>query len=140
MQEALRQAKLAFSADEVPVGAVIVCNNQIIAKAYNLCESAANPLRHAEIIAIELALAKLSCAYLDNCDLYVTLEPCAMCAAAISKVRINKLIFGAYDFKSGGVEHGSKVFDYSHYKPQIIGGILETESKFLMQNFFLSKR
>lgn len=140
MRIALQQAKIAAENSEVPVGAVLVCNNQIIATAYNTCETNHNPLQHAEIIVLNDSIKTLNKAYLDDCDLYVTLEPCPMCAASIAQARVRKLIFGAYDIKSGGVEHGAKVLAHTHHKPEIIGGVLELESQNLLKNFFAHKR
>lgn len=140
MREALRQAELSADSDEVPVGAVLVRNNQIIAKAHNTCEKNTHPLLHAEMLALHEAINNLKTYYLNDCDLYVTLEPCPMCAAAISHARIRKVVFGAYDIKSGGVEHGPKVFLHTHHKPEVIGGILELESQNLLKNFFRHKR
>jgi tRNA(adenine34) deaminase len=140
MRLALQKAKIAAEKSEVPVGAVLVCNNQIIATAHNNCETNHNPLQHAEIIVLNSSINTLKKYYLDDCDLYVTLEPCTMCAASIAQARIRKLIFGAYDIKSGGVEHGAKVFLHTHHKPEIIGGVLELESQHLLKNFFAHKR
>lgn len=140
MREALRQAEMAVAKEEVPVGAVLVRNSQIIAKAHNTCEHNTNPLLHAEMLVMNEAINNLQTYYLNDCDLYVTLEPCPMCAAAIANARIRKVIFGAYDIKSGGVDHGAKVFLHTHHKPEVIGGILELESQFLLKNFFKQKR
>ena len=140
MRLALQQATIAAEISEVPVGAVLVCNDQIIAKAHNTCETNHNPLQHAEIIVLNNAITILNKPYLYNCDLYVTLEPCPMCAASIAQARIRSLIFGAYDIKSGGVEHGAKIFSHTHHKPEIIGGVLELESQALLKNFFAPKR
>lgn len=140
MHQALQQAKLAISHNEVPVGAVLVHNNQIIAQAHNQCIGGNNPLHHAELIVISQGFADLQTLYLNDCTLYVTLEPCPMCAAAIAQARIGKLIFGAYDPKSGGVEHGPKIFEYSHHKPEVIGGVLENECAQLLVKFFKEKR
>lgn len=140
MRLALQQATIAAKNSEVPVGAVLVCNNQIIATAHNTCETNLNPLNHAEIIVLNNSIKILNKYYLDDCDLYVTLEPCPMCAASIAQARIRKLIFGAYDIKSGGIEHGAKIFSHTHHKPEIIGGVLELESQKLLKDFFEHKR
>jgi tRNA(adenine34) deaminase len=140
MQLALQQAELAAANEEVPVGAVLVCDNQIIAKAYNTCVRNHNSLQHAEILVLHQAMHALETPYLTDCDLYVTLEPCPMCAASIAQARIRKLIFGAYDIKSGGVEHGAKIFLHTHHQPQVIGGVMELESQALLKDFFAHKR
>lgn len=142
MEEALTQAHKAFQQGEVPVGAVVVYEGKIIAASGNQTESPPNPLGHAEILALKQASEVLKTNKLIDCDLYVTLEPCPMCAGAISLARIRRLYFGAYDPKSGGVEHGARVFEHPtcHHKPEVIGGILEGECAGLLQSFFLDKR
>lgn len=140
MHHALEQAQLAISHNEVPVGAVLVHNDQIIAKDHNQCIADQNPLHHAELIVISKGLACLQTHYLSDCTLYVTLEPCPMCAAAIAQARVGKVVFGAYDVKSGGVEHGPKIFKHAHHKPEVIGGVLEKECAELLVNFFEGKR
>jgi len=140
MHRALEQAVLAAARNEVPVGAVLIRNEKIIAKAHNECISDSNPLHHAELIVISQAFYKLQTLYLNECTLFVTLEPCPMCAAAIAQARVGKLVFGAYDPKSGGVEHGPKIFEHSHHKPEVIGGILEKECSKIMTDFFKEKR
>ena len=142
MIEAIKLAKLAARVDEVPVGAVVVHNNKIIAKAHNLTESKCNPTFHAEILALTKAAKKLSTNKLVECDLYVTLEPCPMCAHAISLSRIRRLYFGAFDPKGGGVENGPKIYNSSscHHKLEVYGGILESECAEVLKNFFELKR
>ena len=144
MKDALIQANIAIKHDEVPVGAIIIerASNKIIAKAFNQVETLNDPTAHAEILAIKEACRKKNSKFLENCDLYVTLEPCAMCAQAISLARISRLYFAAYDPKSGGVDHGAKVFKSTscHFKPEIYGGIHEEEAAQLLQNFFKQKR
>ena len=143
MQLALDQASAAGERGEVPVGAVIVdAEGAVIAEAGNRTEELADPTAHAEILAIRAAAKALGSPRLGACDLYVTLEPCAMCAAAISHARLRRLYFGAYDPKSGGVEHGAKVFDHAtcHHKPEIIGGMQETDAATLLKDFFKDKR
>jgi len=144
MKAAIEQAKLAFEKDEVPVGAVIVNSDtgEIIASAYNLTETDANPMAHAEMIAIKQACDVLDAPRIPNCDIYVTLEPCSMCATAISYARIRRVYFGAYDEKSGGIEHGAKIFDHStcHHKPEVYGGIAESECAQILTDFFKNKR
>ena len=144
MEVALGLARLAKKNGEVPSGAVIIDekNGQIIAKAYNQVEKKKDPIAHAEILAIKEATYFKGQKWLETCDMYVTLEPCTMCAAAISLARIRRIYFGAYDFKSGGIEHGSMVFEQitCHHKPEVIGGMNETESKELLKDFFKNKR
>ena len=140
MRQALHLAKHAIHHDEVPVGAILVLNDHIIAQTHNQCVMDCNSLHHAEMLAINQGIAHLQTPYLNECTLYVTLEPCPMCAAALAQARIGKLVFGAYDPKTGGVEHGPKIFDHSHYKPEIIGGVLENECSELLSNFFKEKR
>lgn len=140
MYQALQLARHAVYHDEVPVGAILVANEHIIAQTHNQCVADCNSLHHAEMLAIHQGITHLKTPYLNECTLYVTLEPCPMCAAALAQARIGKLVFGAYDPKSGGIEHGPKIFDHSHYQPEIIGGILEQECSDLLINFFKEKR
>ncbi|MDF2964836.1 MAG: CMP/dCMP deaminase zinc-binding protein [Rickettsiaceae bacterium] len=143
MRLALELARDAKSQGEVPVGAIIIDkNNNIIAKSFNAVEKTANPLAHAEMLAIEQACSNLGTKYLEDCSLFVNLEPCNMCIAAISFARIKKLYFGAYDRKSGGVESGARFLDSNacHHRPEIYGGILENESEELIKNFFKELR
>ncbi len=144
MQMALKQAILAKNKGEVPVGAVIVDSNykKIISAAHNLCETNKDPLAHAEILAIKNALINLNQQYLNDCDIYVTLEPCPMCAGAISLSHIRRVYFGAYDVKMGGVEHNSRVFSHQDglHKPESYGGIMEKKCSELLSEFFLSIR
>lgn len=144
MQIALKEANKAFSKGEVPVGCVIVHSHtgEIISKSHNLCESKNSPLMHAEINSLLAASRKFDKKYLDECDLYVTLEPCAMCAAAISMYRIKRLFYSAYDTKFGAVESGVRFFSSknSFHTPEIYSGILEQESALLMQEFFKQLR
>ncbi len=128
---------------EVPVGAVVVdADGTVIAATGNRTEQNADPTAHAEMLAIREAAKIKGGPRLTECDLYVTLEPCAMCAAAIAHARLRRLYFGAYDPKSGGVEHGAKVFDHAtcHHKPEVIGGMAETEAAALLQDFFKDRR
>lgn len=140
MYHALQLARQAVQHGDVPVGAILVANDHIIAQTHNQCMADHNSLHHAEMLAIHQGMTYLQCPYLNDCTLYVTLEPCPMCAAALAQARISKLVFGAYDPKSGGVEHGSKIFEYSHHQPEIIGGVLEQECSDLLINFFKEKR
>jgi len=137
MHEALREAQKAYDLDEVPIGAVIVCNDRIIARAHNLTERLNDVTAHAEMQAITAAAYNLGSKYLDECTLYVTLEPCPMCAGAIYWAQFAKVVYGADDEKRGY----SKVCDNAfHPKTKIERGILQDECRMLMQDFFKSKR
>ena len=144
MELALRQAEAAGDRGEVPVGAVIVDGQtgRQLAAAGNRVEERADPTAHAEMLAIREAAQTQGSPRLDGMDLYVTLEPCAMCAQAIALARIRRLYFGAYDPKSGGVEHGARVFTQPtcHHKPEVVGGLSETEAAALLKDFFKGKR
>jgi tRNA(adenine34) deaminase len=143
MQQALDEARAAAALGEIPVGAVVVGpDGAILARAGNRTEQHNDPTAHAEILALRAAAARRGSPRLPGCDLVVTLEPCPMCAHAISLFRIRRLIFGAYDPKGGGVDHGARIFDASscHYRPEIIGGIRQTASKTLLRDFFQGKR
>lgn len=144
MTLALDQARLAVALGEVPVGAVVVdgATGEIVASAHNLTESQHDPSAHAEMLALRAACAARKSPRLPDCDLYVTLEPCAMCAQAISFARIRRLIFGAYDLKGGGVEHGPRIFAQPtcHHRPEIIGGVREGEASALLKDFFSLRR
>jgi tRNA(adenine34) deaminase len=144
MKQAYQLALSAYKQGEVPIGAIILERQSgiQIAAAYNEVEQQKDPTCHAEILVIQRACEKLGTKFLEGYDLYVTLEPCPMCAAAISLSRIGRLYFGAYDIKSGGVEHGPRVL-YSaamHYKPEIIGGVMEQECGQLIATFFAQLR
>lgn len=143
MIRAIELAKEAGEAGEVPVGAVIVGKDgEIIAEARNRMEELSDPTAHAEILAIRLACEKLGSPRLINCDLYVTLEPCTMCAGALSFARVRRLYFGAFDPKGGGVEHGACFFDKEtcHHRPEVYSGICEEECAKLLKDFFASRR
>jgi tRNA(adenine34) deaminase len=142
IQSAISQARAASQNGEVPIGAVIVKDNQIIASAYNLVEKNSDPTAHAEMLAIRSACEIIKSPRLIDCDLYVTLEPCAMCAQAISLARIRRLYFGAYDEKGGGVENGARIFSHTtcNHKPEVYGGISESECRDLLREFFKAKR
>lgn len=142
MNIAMARAKEAYSRGEVPVGAVVVWQGEVISSTSNLVESHKDVIAHAEILAIREASKKLGKKWLDDCDLYVTLEPCAMCAGAISHTRIRRLYFGAWDTKMGAVENGPRLFSQPtcHHKPEIYSGINATESESLMKEFFLALR
>ncbi len=143
MDIALAEARAASNRAEVPIGAVVVGpNGDVLAQAGNEVEARDDASAHAEILALRAAAAQRGSPRLPDCDLYVTLEPCPMCAQAISLFRIRKLVFGAYDPKGGGVEHGARVFDASscHHQPEVIGGVRETESADLLRAFFQERR
>ena len=136
MSKALAEAKTAFEKDEVPVGAVIVSNDKIIARAHNLTEMLNDVTAHAEILAITSASNYIGGKYLENCSVYVTLEPCQMCAGALYWSRISKIYFGAEDPKRGFKKLGTKL----HPKTKVFGGILQNECKDLLDKFFISRR
>lgn len=142
MNLALKEAGVAFDQNEVPVGAVIVHDHQIIAASHNQNIMLNDATAHAEILAIRQACQQLNSSRLDDCDLYVTLEPCAMCAGAISLARIRRVYYGASDVKSGAIESGAQVFFHKqcHHKPEVYGGIAANESAEMMKKFFLQKR
>ena len=144
MEKALEQAELAYKHDEVPVGAVIVNNEtkDIIAQSYNLVETTNDPTAHAEIIAIKQACELMKSPRLVNCNIYVTLEPCPMCAQAISFARLNAIYYGAHDLKGGGIENGAQIYNKSscHHKPEIYSGIYEKECAKILKEFFNKKR
>jgi tRNA(Arg) A34 adenosine deaminase TadA len=143
MQRALDEAAAAGAREEVPVGAVVVgADGRILASAGNRTRELKDPTAHAELLAIRAACAALGAERLADCDLYVTLEPCAMCAAAISFARIRRLYFGASDPKGGGVEHGARVFTHAtcHHAPEVYGGIAESEAARLLVTFFSERR
>jgi tRNA(adenine34) deaminase len=142
MGEALREAEAAAARGEVPVGAVVVREGRILAGAGNRPRAAHDPTAHAEILAIRAACAMLGDERLTDCDLYVTLEPCTLCAAAISFARIRRLYFGAADPKGGAVESGVRFFQAPtcHHAPEVYGGIRETEAVALLRAFFSERR
>lgn len=141
MQHALALARTAAHCGEVPIGCVIVNDaGSIIASAHNEVETTTDATQHAELVAIRRALAATESKYLDAHDLYVTLEPCAMCAGAIAHARLRRVYFGAYDPKSGGTEHGARVFAHSHHTPEIIGGVMESECATILKDFFAARR
>ena len=138
MQEALKEAKKAFDADEVPIGAVIVCGNKIIARAHNLTERLNDVTAHAEMQAITSASNFLNGKYLNECTLYVTLEPCVMCAGAIAWAQFGRLVYGAPDTKRGFNLLNEK--NILHPKTEIKSGILKEECAILIRTFFQKKR
>ncbi|KEJ89880.1 nucleoside deaminase [Sulfitobacter donghicola] len=143
MDTALKEARAAAARGEVPVGAVIVCpKGKVIAQEGNRTRETNDPTAHAEILAIRAACEKLNSERLIGCDLYVTLEPCPMCAGAIAHARIERLYYGASDPKSGGVALGPRVFSHSqcHHVPEVYDGIAEQEAAILLKEFFGAKR
>jgi tRNA(Arg) A34 adenosine deaminase TadA len=140
MELALEEARKAESTGSVPVGAVIVQKGRVISAAGNEVIKNSDPTAHAEILAIRRACLDLRSHIIDECDIYVTLEPCAMCAQAISFARIRRLYFGAYDPKCGAVEQQPRILDISLHKTEVIGGVWETQCEKILQNFFRNKR
>lgn len=143
MEAALAEARAAFARAETPVGAVIVDpGGEVVASAGNRTRELHDPTAHAEMLAIRAACAASGSERLTGFSLFVTLEPCAMCAAAIAAARIARLCYGASDPKSGGVEHGARIFVHpqAHHKPEVYGGIAERESSALLRAFFSERR
>lgn len=142
MEEALAEARAAGDRGEVPVGAVVVQGSQVIARAGNRTRELSDPTAHAEILAIRQACATLGSERLTGHDLYVTLEPCPMCAAAISAARIARLYYGAADPKSGGIAQGPRIFSHPqcHHVPEVYDGIGATPSATLLRDFFAQRR
>jgi tRNA(adenine34) deaminase len=142
MTLALEEAARAAAGGEVPVGAVLVAGDSVLALAGNRVEALADPTAHAEMLVLRQAAAQRGSPRLDDCDLYVTLEPCPMCAAAIALARLRRVYFAAYDPKGGGVEHGPRIFDQPgcNHRPEIYGGIDEQSAAQLLREFFRRKR
>lgn len=142
MQAALALARQAAEAGEVPVGAIVVRDGIILGRGANRPIGTHDPTAHAEIIALREAATTLGSDRLNGCDLWVTLEPCAMCAGAIAHARIARLYYGASDPKGGAVEHGPRLFEQStvHHRPEVYGGICEDEAAGLLRAFFADKR
>ena len=142
MRRALDLAAVAAAAGEVPVGAVITLGDEIIAEARNAMRGSLDPTAHAEIVAIRHAATRLGQARLDGCTLWVTLEPCAMCAGAIALARLDALRFAAEDPKGGGVVHGARIFAQPtcHHRPDVLGGIGEDEAGAMLKAFFAERR
>lgn len=142
MLEAIELAKKAATEEEMPIGAIIVRNNEIIASGYNQKEQKKNSLLHAEIVAMNKACEILDSKYLDDCELYVTLEPCAMCAGAMMNYRVTKLYFGAYEPKSGccGSLYNLPEDKRFNHRIEIVGGIMEEECSSILKNFFAERR
>lgn len=143
MQAALAEAEAAGARGEVPVGAVLTdAEGGIVAAAGNRVETERDPTAHAEVLVLRAGAAALGAKRLEGCDLYVTLEPCPMCAAAIGLARIRRLYYGAYDPKGGGVEHGPRIFEHAtaNHRPEIYGGIGERRAAALLRKFFRARR
>lgn len=137
MKQAFIEAQNAFDEGEVPVGAVVVANNQIIARGHNQTERLQDFTAHAEMIAVTSASNFIGNKYLDQCTLYVTLEPCSMCASALQWCKIKKVVFGAFDEKRGASQYQPKLY---HPKTEVVGGIMEKESLALLHDFFERRR
>ena len=142
MNNALEEARAAGRAGEVPIGCVVVRGGAVVVRAGNRTLADRDPTAHAEIIAIRAAAAALGSERLSDCDLYVTLEPCAMCAAAVSFARIRRLYYGAQDPKGGAVDNGVKFFasPSCHHRPEVYGGLAEAETSELLKSFFAARR
>ncbi len=143
MELALEQARMAAAAGEVPVGAVLVdASGAVLATTHNRVECFKDPTAHAEMLAIREGAAKRGDARLPDCDLYVTLEPCPMCATAISFARLRRVYWGASDPKGGGVENGPRIFAHAtcHHRPELFGGIAESDAAALLRDFFKARR
>jgi tRNA(adenine34) deaminase len=142
MRRALDLAAEAAANGEVPVGAVVMRGDEVIAEAANAMRGVSDPTAHAEMRAIRAAAERLGTSRLDDCTLWVTLEPCAMCAAAIAIARFEGLRFAAEDPKGGGVVHGARIFAQPtcHHRPDVLGGIAEDEAAALLRDFFLARR
>ncbi len=143
MSLAFAEAEAAGRRGEVPIGAVVVSpDGQVLAVAGNRVEADADPTAHAEVLALRAAGARLGAPRLVDCDLYVTLEPCPMCATAASFARLRRIVFAAYDPKGGGVEHGPKVFSHPtcHHRPDVVGGVQAARAETLLKGFFAVRR
>ena len=144
MDLAMAEAEAAHGRGEVPVGAVVVDGRTgaVLARAGNEVEATRDPTAHAEMLAIRAAAAERGTARLVDCDIYVTLEPCAMCAQAIAFARLRRLYFGAADPKGGGVEHGARIFQQPtcHHRPEVVGGVQESRAAALLRRFFEARR
>lgn len=138
----MEEAHAAAARDEVPIGAVVVHDREIIARAGNETRALNDPTAHAEVLAIRRACAVMGTQRIPDCDLYVTLEPCTMCAGAISFARIKTLVIGAPDAKGGGVLHGARFYEQltCHHRPEIIADILVEDSALLLRSYFKGKR
>lgn len=142
MQKALEQAEKAALGNEVPIGAVVVRNGEIIAAAHNAPRGLKDPTAHAEVLAIRAAAKALGQERLDGCDLWVTLEPCAMCAGAIVHARVDRVYYAAPDPKGGAVEHGARIFEQPSclHRPEVYSGMGEREAGDMLRSFFQARR
>ena len=142
MQRALELAEASAAAGEVPVGAVVTCGGKVVAEAHNVPRGSCDPTAHAEILAIRRAAEALGQERLNDCELWVTLEPCAMCAGAIVHARLGKVYYGASDPKGGAVEHGARVFEQEQcvHKPEVYAGMGEARAAELLREFFRERR
>ncbi len=142
MDHALDEARAAAAEGEVPIGCVVVCGGAVVGRAHNRTIAARDPTAHAEMLAIRAAAAAIGSERLADCDLYVTLEPCPMCAAAISFARIRRLYFGAVDLKGGAVESGVRLYGSPtcHHRPEVLGGIGAHAAEALLREFFRARR
>jgi tRNA(adenine34) deaminase len=142
MDMALEEARAAQARGEVPVGCVIVRGSEVIVRAGNRTLADRDPTAHAELLALRAAAATIGSERLSNCDLYVTLEPCAMCAAAMSFARIRRLYYGAADPKGGAVDNGVRFFSAPtcHHRPEVYGGVNESDAALLLKDFFAARR
>jgi len=142
MHQALEMAQLAAQNGEVPVGAVVVHDGEVIVKVANQMKALNDPTAHAEMLAIRKALEAVGTGRLAECDIYVTLEPCTMCAGAIAHAKLRRVYYGADDPKGGAVDNGVRFFNQStcHHQPEVIAGLNESESVKLLQQFFLERR
>ena len=143
LREAYLQAQKSLNEGGLPIGSVLVDGKgQIVAKGHNMRVQNGDPTAHAEVLVIRQAAAARCNTRLPDCDLYVTLEPCALCATAIAFARLRKVVFGAYDPKGGGVEHGPRIFDQptTHHAPEVIGGVMEMDCAAIVRGFFAKRR
>ena len=142
MRKALKEAEKALAIDEVPIGCVIVLNDKIIARAHNVKETTNNPCGHAEILAIQKACKKFNNWRLENCDIYVTIEPCIMCVGAIIQSRLHSVFYGSKDFKGGAFGSSINILESKNinHRPYIEGGVLEEKCSSIISNYFKSKR
>jgi tRNA(adenine34) deaminase len=142
MALALAEAEKAAAADEVPIGAVVICDGRVLAAAHNAPRARNDPTAHAEVLAIRAAAEAVGSERLDGCELWVTLEPCAMCAGAIAHARIARLYYAASDPKGGAVEHGARVFEQEQclHRPEVYSGMGEAEAAELLRGFFRERR
>ncbi|WP_338330025.1 nucleoside deaminase [Commensalibacter sp. Nvir] len=143
MREALKCARMGLEKGEVPVGALVLSpTKEIIASSHNYVETLQDPTAHAEILALKQASKLLKRKYLKDCTLVVTLEPCPLCASAAMLYRVGRIVFGAYDPKGGGIEHGARIFNRKQtlHRPEIIGGVEEHVNKQLLKEFFTNLR